>query len=59
MYFWIIYFKPIIDYNNTYDLFIEKNSSWADFSEYSNIIENNKNFIPQPLTPSLVRRGDN
>ena len=45
LYFWIIYFKPILNYDNTYDFFLEKNSSWTDFSEYSNIIENNKNYI--------------
>ncbi len=59
LYFWIVYFKPILNYNNTYELFIEKNSSWADFSEYNNIIEDNKNYIYHPLAPSLVRRGDN
>ena len=45
LYFWIIYFKPILDYNNTYSLFLEKNSSWANFSEYNDIIDNNKTFI--------------
>jgi hypothetical protein len=45
LYFWIIYFKPILDYDNTYELFLEKNSTWADFSEYSNIIEYNKSFV--------------
>jgi len=45
LYFWILYFKPILDYNNTYELFIEKNSSWADFSEYNDIIEYNKKYI--------------
>jgi len=45
LYFWILYFKPILDYWNTYDLFIEKNKSWADFSEYSEILESNKKYI--------------
>ena len=45
LYFWILYFKPILDYSNTYDLFIEKNKSWANFSEFENIIENNKKYI--------------
>jgi hypothetical protein len=45
LYFWILYFKPILDFWNTYDLFIEKNSSWADFSEFENIIKNNKKYI--------------
>lgn len=45
LYFWILYFKPILDYNNTYSLFIEKNSSWADFYIYNDVIENNKSYI--------------
>jgi len=45
LYFWIIYFKPILDYNDTYSLFLKKNSSWADFSDYDIIIENNKTYI--------------
>lgn len=45
LYFWIIYFKPILDYNNTYDLFIKSNTSWADFSEYKSIIKNNIKYI--------------
>ena len=45
LYFWIIYFKPILDYNDTYSLFLKKNSSWADFSEYNMNIENNKTYV--------------
>ena len=46
LYFWILYFKPILDYWNTYNLFIEKNnSSWADFSDFGEIIEKNKEYI--------------
>ena len=45
LYFWILYFKPILDFDNTYSLFVEKNKSWADFSEYSNMIEYNKTYI--------------
>jgi hypothetical protein len=57
LYFWIIYFKPILDYDNTYDLFLEKNSSWADFGEYKDILEENKGFVryedplSQPFPP--------
>jgi len=57
LYFWILYFKPILDYSNTYDLFIEKNKSWADFSEFEDILENNKKYIKYnrdmktPLSP--------
>jgi len=45
LYFWIIYFKPILDYNNTYNKFIEQNSNWANFSEYKDVIEDNKQYI--------------
>jgi hypothetical protein len=45
LYFWMIYLKPILNYNNTYELFIQKNNSWADFSEYNDIILNNKKYI--------------
>lgn len=45
LYFWIIYFKPILDYNNTYKLFLEKNNNWADFNDYLDIIQNNKKYI--------------
>jgi hypothetical protein len=45
LYFWTVYFKPILDYNNTYSNFIKSNEKWADFSEYENIIEENKKYI--------------
>jgi len=45
LYFWILYFKPILDYNNTYNLFLEKNYSWACFWEYKEIIEENKKYV--------------
>lgn len=45
LYFWVLYFKPILDYNNTYDFFIKENEKWADFKDYENIIIENKTFI--------------
>ncbi|QFR39511.1 hypothetical protein A9Q91_04775 [Candidatus Gracilibacteria bacterium 28_42_T64] len=42
LYFRILYFKPILDFDNTYQSFLDKNSSWSDFSEYKNIINNHK-----------------
>jgi predicted nucleotidyltransferase len=45
LYFWIVYFKPIIDFDSTYRSFLKQNSSWADFSEYSSITKNNKKYI--------------
>ncbi len=45
LYFWIVYFKPILDYNNTYNKFIETNQKWANFDEYKDIINENKKYI--------------
>jgi hypothetical protein len=45
LYFWIIYLKPILDYDDTFKDFLKVNSKWADFSEYKEIIEENKKFI--------------
>lgn len=57
LYFWILYFKPILDFWNTYDLFIEKNKSWADFWEFKEIIENNRKYIKYSKIPLLTREG--
>jgi hypothetical protein len=45
LFFWIVYFKPILNYNNTYEKFLKVNTSWADLSEYQDIIDNNKKHI--------------
>ncbi len=45
LYFWIVYFKPILDYDNTYKKFLKVNSSWADFGKYKDILEENKKSI--------------
>ena len=45
LYFRIVYFKPILDYNETYKKFLEINSNWANFDDYKDIIEENKKFI--------------
>ncbi len=45
LYFWIIYFKPILDYDNTYKKFIKQNPTWADFSEYKDLLKENKKYI--------------
>jgi len=44
LYFWVVYLKPILDFDNTFDNFI-KSQSWADFQEYKNLIKENKKFI--------------
>jgi hypothetical protein len=41
----MIYLKPILDYDNTYEKFINENKKWCDFDKYKNIIKNNKDFI--------------
>jgi hypothetical protein len=45
LYFWVLYFKPILDINNNYNKFVEQNNTWSDFSKYSNIISENKKHI--------------
>lgn len=45
LYFWIVYLKPILDFNDTYKDFIEKNHSWAVFWSYEKILEENKKYI--------------
>jgi len=45
LYFWIIYLKPILNFDNTYEAFLEKNTSWAHFTQYQNILQNNKSYI--------------
>lgn len=45
LYFWILYFTPLISYNNSYEQFIETNSSWADFGGYQDILETKKSYI--------------
>lgn len=45
LFYRIVYFKPILDFDETYKFFLEQNSSWADFSNYFDILEENKKFI--------------
>ncbi|MDD5213105.1 MAG: hypothetical protein PHG82_01650 [Candidatus Gracilibacteria bacterium] len=45
LYFRILYFKPILDFDNTYEKFIEANATWANFSLYQDIIEENRKGI--------------
>lgn len=60
LYFWILYFKPILDYKNTYNLFLEKNKNWADFEEYKNILEKNKKYIKFSKNSHIIpfNKGD-
>ncbi|MDD3794303.1 MAG: hypothetical protein PHI37_05810 [Candidatus Gracilibacteria bacterium] len=45
LYFWIVYMKPILDYDNTYENFLKINNNWLEIDEYKDIIEENKKFI--------------
>ena len=45
LYFWLVHFKPLLDYNNTYKLFLEKNKSWADLKNSILLIQQNKKYI--------------
>ncbi len=45
LYFRLVYAKPVINFNQTYEQFLQKNTSWCDISEYKNIINYNKSFI--------------
>jgi hypothetical protein len=45
LYFWIVYMKPILDYDNTYEIFLKLNKEWLEIDEYKDIINNNKKFI--------------
>lgn len=45
LYFWIVYMKPILDYDNTYEIFLKLNKEWLEINEYEDIINNNKKFI--------------
>lgn len=45
LYFWVLYFQPLLNYNDTYREFLEANSTWADLAGYRSIIEENKKNI--------------
>lgn len=45
LYFRIVYFKPILNYDETYKNFLEKNKSWANFDDYENILKENEKFV--------------
>lgn len=45
LYFRILYFKPILNHDDTYKNFIDTNSSWCNFENQGNILENNKKHI--------------
>ncbi|PID87644.1 hypothetical protein CSB07_00480 [Candidatus Gracilibacteria bacterium] len=45
LYFWIIYLKPILNYDNTYQKFLEANERWCNFGWYENILSQNQKYI--------------
>ena len=44
LFYWILTLKPILDYNNTYNDFIEKNT-WGNFDDFSEYFKNSKEYI--------------
>lgn len=45
LFHWILYLKPIINYNHSYENFIEANSKWCNLKDFKKIIEGNKKYI--------------
>lgn len=45
LFHWMLYLKPIINYNHTYEKFIEANTSWSNLWDFKEIIEDNKKYI--------------
>lgn len=50
LYFFIIYLKPIINYNNTYEKFIEENKKHYNFDKYKNIMMDSKKYTIEEKT---------
>lgn len=44
LYYRLVYLKPILDFDNTYEIFINS-QTWADFSIYKDNFKENKKFI--------------
>ena len=45
LYFWVLYFKPILNINNTYSDFLEANKTWVNLSKFPEKIQENKQYI--------------
>lgn len=45
LYFWILYMKPIVDRDDTYEQFLKANASWCDFNAYQNILKDSKRHL--------------
>ncbi len=55
LYFWILYMKPIINKDNTYNRFIKENKKWCNFSQYQDIFESNLSYIQYTGVPYKER----
>jgi len=62
IYFWIIYFKPILNIDNTYELFIKENKKWANFDKYidinndsSTLINKKRNILIKIINNTLIK----
>lgn len=45
LYFWILYLKPILNYDNSWKNFLKANEEWCDFDNYQRIKEYNQKYI--------------
>lgn len=43
--FWIVYLKPLLNINSTYESFLMINKRWTDLSLYEDILQANKKFL--------------
>lgn len=55
MYFWILTLKPIFDVNTTYEKFIQANTTWADFDNFQDFLQNNKNSWYKKLQKNISK----
>ena len=45
LYYWVLFLKPVLDYDDTYDEFLQQNTSWMDVSSYGNILDDAKKYL--------------
>ena len=45
LYFWILFLKPIVNNDETYEKFITANTTWCDFEKFENTLKENKKHI--------------
>lgn len=55
MYFWILTLTPVFDVNNTYEKFLQTNTSWANFENFQNILQNHKNSWFKKIQKNILK----